>query len=172
MPVTDVTNGEFDARGEKTWTTPILFAYDGSALAALAIERAGQELATSRDALVLCVWQPADVGFEPVTSRLFDVDAANEVRRAAEETADFGAALARDAGFRAHGLAAEAAPTWKGIVLVAQTHHIGVIVLGAHRRTGLVGHLLGSVTTAVLSHADCSVFVVHEQSRSTSQVAP
>jgi hypothetical protein len=39
-------------------TGPILFVYDGSALAALAIERAGRELATGRDALVLCVWQP------------------------------------------------------------------------------------------------------------------
>ena len=50
-------------------TGPILFAYDGSSLSALAIERAGRELASGRDALVLCVWQPAGVGFEPVTER-------------------------------------------------------------------------------------------------------
>jgi nucleotide-binding universal stress UspA family protein len=143
---------------------PILFVYDGSALAALAIERAGRELATDRDALVLCVWQPADVGFEPVTQRHFDADAANEVRQAAEETAAYGASLARDAGFRAEGLAVEAAPTWKGIIHTAEEHRVSLIVLGAHRHTGLVGHLLGSVAAAVVSHATCCVLVVHSES--------
>lgn len=150
--------------GAPTSIGPILFVYDGSALAALAIERAGRELATDRDALVLCVWQPADVGFEPVTKRHFDADAANEVREAAEETAAFGASLAKKAGFRAQGLTAEAAPTWKGIIHAAEEHHVSLIVLGAHRHSGLVGHLLGSVTAAVVSHAACSVLVVHQES--------
>ena len=154
------TNGN----GATTPTGPILFVYDGSALAALAIERAGRELATDRDALVLCVWQPADVGFEPVSKRHFDADAANEVRQAAQETAEFGASLARNAGFRAQGLTAEAAPTWKGIIHAAEEHQVSLIVLGAHRHAGLVGHLLGSVAAAVVSHAACSVLVVHQES--------
>ncbi|HWD95179.1 MAG TPA: universal stress protein [Acidimicrobiales bacterium] len=143
---------------------PILFVYDGSALAALAIERAARELATGRDALVLCVWQPADVGFEPVNKRHFDADAANEVRQAAEETAAFGAALAQKAGFRAQGLTVETSPTWKGIVQTAEEHRASLIVLGAHRHSGLVGHLLGSVAAAVVSHATCSVLIVHQES--------
>jgi nucleotide-binding universal stress UspA family protein len=143
---------------------PVLFVYDGSALAAQAIERAGRELATDRDALVLCVWQPADVGFEPVNKRHFDADAANEVREAAEEVAELGASLARNAGFRAQGLTVEAAPTWKGIIHSAEERHVSLIVLGAHRYTGLVGHLLGSVAAAVVSHATCSVLVVHQDS--------
>jgi nucleotide-binding universal stress UspA family protein len=150
--------------GARTTTGPILFGYDGSALAALAIERAGRELATGRDALVLCVWQPADVGFEPVTKRHFDANAANEVRQAAEETAAFGASLARNAGFRAQGMTAEAAPTWKGILQAVEAHHVSLIVLGAHRHTGFVGHLLGSVSAAVVSHTTCSVLVVHQES--------
>jgi nucleotide-binding universal stress UspA family protein len=145
-------------------TGPILFVYDGSELAGLAIERAGRELATGGDALVLCVWQPADVGFEPVNKRHFDADAANEVRQAAEETAEYGASLARNAGFNAQGLTAEAAPTWKGIIQTADEHHVGLIVLGAHRHTGFVGHLLGGVAAAVVSHAVCSVLVVHPES--------
>jgi nucleotide-binding universal stress UspA family protein len=149
--------------GGATPTNTILFVYDGSALAALAIERAGRELATGRDALVLCVWQPADVGFEPVNKRHFDADAATEVREAAEETAEFGASLARNAGFRARGLTAEAAPTWKGIIRTAEEHHVSLIVLGAHRHTGLVGHLLGGGAAAVVSHATCSVLVVHPE---------
>ena len=44
---------------------PAIFAYDGSDLAAYAIEQAGIQLAPGREALVVCVWQPADVGFVP-----------------------------------------------------------------------------------------------------------
>jgi nucleotide-binding universal stress UspA family protein len=150
--------------GATTPTRPILFVYDGTALAGIAIERAARELATAREALVLCVWQPADVGFEPVTKRHFDADAANEVRQAAEETAAYGASLAQKAGFRAQSLTVEAAPTWKGIVQTAEERHASLIVLGAHRHSGLVGHLLGGVASAVISHATCSVLVVHQES--------
>jgi hypothetical protein len=45
---------------------PIVFAYDGSELAKLAIDEAGRQLPPGRDALVLTVWQPFDVGFVPV----------------------------------------------------------------------------------------------------------
>jgi nucleotide-binding universal stress UspA family protein len=159
--MTDVSTRENDATSA---AGPILFAYDGSELAALAIARAGRELATGREVLALCVWQPADVGFVPVNKRPFDADAANEVREAAEETAEFGASLARTAGFRAQGLTAEASPTWKGIIHAAEEHQVSLIVLGGHRHTGLVGHLLGSVSAAVVSHATCSVLVVHEES--------
>ena len=147
-----------------TDSRPILFVYDGSALAEIAIDRAARELATGRDALVLCVWQPADVGFEPVNKRHFDADAANEVRQAAEETAAYGASLAQKAGFRAKGLTIETAPTWKGIIKTADDHRASLIVLGAHRHSGLVGHLLGSVAAAVVSHATCSVLIVHPES--------
>jgi nucleotide-binding universal stress UspA family protein len=152
----------FDA-GATTNTRPVLFVYDGSALAGLAIDRAARELATGRDALVLCVWQPADVGFEPVNKRHFDADSANEVRQAAEETAAYGASLAQKAGFRAQGLTVEAAPTWRGIIATAEEHHASLIVIGAHRHSGLVGHLLGSVAAAVVSHTTSSVLIVHPE---------
>jgi nucleotide-binding universal stress UspA family protein len=143
---------------------PVLFAYDGSDLAALAIGRAAGELAAQRDAVVLCVWQPVDVGFVPISTRHFDADQAPEVRRAAEETAAHGASLAEKAGFRAQSLAVEAAPTWKGIIETAAERHASLIVIGARRRSGLVGHLIGSVAAAVVTHAASSVLVVHEQS--------
>jgi nucleotide-binding universal stress UspA family protein len=139
----------------------VLFAYDGSDLAKQAIENAGREIATGRDALVLCVWQPADVGFVPVTGRHFDADQATEVRQAAEETAVYGASLATKHGFRATSLAVEAAPTWQGIVETAAANHASLIVLGSHRRSGLIGHFHGSVAAAVIAHAASSVFVVH-----------
>jgi nucleotide-binding universal stress UspA family protein len=143
---------------------PVLFAYDGSELAALAIEQAATQLATGRDALVLCVWQPADVGFLPTNKRHFDANQALEVKRAAEETAAHGASLAEQAGFRSQSMAIKAAPTWKGIVETAEEHQASLIVLGSHRRSGVVGHLLGSVAAAVVTRSATSVLVVHQRS--------
>jgi nucleotide-binding universal stress UspA family protein len=142
-------------------SAPVLFAYDGSELATLAIEQAAQQLAPGRDALILCVWQPADVGFVPVDDRHFDATQASEVKRAAEETAAHGASLAEKAGFGSQSMAVEAAPTWKGIVETADAHGASLIVLGSHRRSGLAGHLLGSVAAAVVKHSASSVLVVH-----------
>ena len=140
---------------------PVLFAYDGSDLAGFAIEQASRQLETGRDALVLCVWQPVDVGFVPVSGRHLDADQATEVRRAAEETAEHGASLARDAGFQAQAMTVQAAPTWKGIVETAEEHRASLIVLGSHRHSGLVGHFHGNVAAAVIARGSFSVLVVH-----------
>jgi nucleotide-binding universal stress UspA family protein len=143
---------------------PVLFAYDGSELAKLAIEQAGHQLAHGRAALVVCVWQPGDVGFVPAGEGHLDAAEATEVRKAAEETAAQGASLAEKAGFRSQSLAVQSAPTWKGIVEVAKEREAGLIVLGAHRRSGLAGHLLGSVTAAVLAHSATSALIVRRSS--------
>jgi nucleotide-binding universal stress UspA family protein len=142
-------------------TGPVLFAYDGSELAELAIELAGHQLASGRDALVACVWQTGDVGFMPVGERHFNAAEATQVRAAAEETAAHGASLAEKAGFRAQSIAIEAAPTWTGIVELADERRASLIVLGSHRRRGLAKHLLGSVAAAVASHSPSSVLIVH-----------
>jgi nucleotide-binding universal stress UspA family protein len=143
---------------------PVLFAYDGSELAELAIEQASQQLAPGRDALVLCVWQPADVGFIPVDGRHLDAQNASEVQKAAQQTAAHGASLAEKTGFQSQSMAVEAAPTWKGIVKVAEEQQASLIVLGSHHRSGIIGHLLGSVSAAVVTHSTSSVLVVHQRS--------
>ena len=86
---------------------PVLFAYDGSDLAKLAIEEAGRQLEPGRDAVVLTVWRPFGVGFIPPPEVKFDAAATDEVRKAAEETAAQGASMAQAAGFRAHSLAGQ-----------------------------------------------------------------
>jgi nucleotide-binding universal stress UspA family protein len=144
-------------------TGPVLLAYDGSELAKLAIEEAGRQLGRGRDALVLCVWQPADVGFVPADELHFDAAQASEVRRAAERTAVHGASLAEHAGFTADSAAIQAAPTWKGIVEVADERDASLIVLGSHGRNGFVGHVFGSVATAVSGRCGRSVLIVHRQ---------
>jgi nucleotide-binding universal stress UspA family protein len=142
---------------------PVVFAYDGTELAAFAIEQAADQLVPGREALVVCVWQPADVGFVPVDGRHLRAAAADEVRKAAEETAAQGASLADAAGFQARGLAVKAAPTWQGIVDVAEERGASLIVLGSHCRTGLLGHLVGSVASATVAHSQASVLVVHRR---------
>lgn len=141
-------------------TGMVLIAYDGTDLAAFAITQAAARLGTEREALVVCVWQPVDVGFTPTDSQHFDADRATEVRHAAERTAAHGAELARQAGFTARSVAVEAAPTWQGIVSAADDHDASVIVLGPHRRSGLLGHLQGSVASAVVAHTDRPVLIV------------
>jgi nucleotide-binding universal stress UspA family protein len=85
------------------------------------------------------------------------------VRQAAEETAAEGAALAEKLGFRAESLTVEAAPTWKGIAAAAVERRATLVVLGSHQRHGLIGHLLGSVTSALIAHSSVSVLVVHQR---------
>lgn len=147
----------------------VLLAYDGTELARNAIQQAATQLGPGRCALVVCVWQPADVGFTPVNGEHFDADEAQEVRRAAERTAAHGASLAAEAGFRAESIAVEAAPTWQGIVRAADEHGASLIVLGPHRRSGLLGHLQGSVAAVVIAHSNVPVMVFPEVSNGSTR---
>jgi nucleotide-binding universal stress UspA family protein len=142
---------------------PIVFAYDGSDLAKLAIDEAGRQLPPGRDALVLTVWQPFDVGFVPVAGVQFDAAGAEDVRKAAEQTAAEGASLAEAAGFRARSVAIEASPSWKAIVGLADDRDASLIVLGSHGRTGVSDLLLGSVAGAVAAHSRRSVLITHRR---------
>jgi nucleotide-binding universal stress UspA family protein len=151
------------APAQRAGSGPVLFAFDGSELAACAIEEAGSQLSHGREALVVCVWQPVDVGFVLPEGRHLNAAEATEVRRAAEDTAARGAGLAEAAGFRARSAAIEAAPTWKGIVAAAEEHDAALIVFGSHCRSGLSGRLQGSVSGDVMKHCAFSVLVVRGQ---------
>ncbi len=142
-------------------TGPVVFAYDGSELADLAIDKAARLLRDQSEALVLCVWQPLDVGF--VTPKDINLNAAQapEVKRAAELTAAAGAARAQALGFEARGLAVEAAPIWKGIVEVADQHDASLIVIGSHSHRGLAGAIAGSVAREIASHSLRTVLITH-----------
>ena len=128
---------------------PVLFAYDGSDLAKLAIEEAGRQLEPGRDAVVVTVWRPYGVGFIPPRDLAFDAAATEEVRSAAEETAALGASLAQAAGFHAEGLAVKETTTWQGIAAIADDRDASLIVLGSHGKSGLTGVFLGSVASDI-----------------------
>ena len=142
---------------------PVLFAYDGSDLARLAIEEAGRQLEPGRDAVVLTVWRPFGVGFIPAPEVKFDAAASDQVVKAAEETAAQGASMAQAAGFRAHSLAIKEATTWKGIARVADDYEASLIVLGSHGKSGLTGVFIGSVAGAVAAHSGRTVLIVHRR---------
>jgi len=142
---------------------PVLFAYDGSDLAGHAITEAGRQLWAGRDALVLTIWEPFNVGFLPVGGTGFDAAGPDEVKAAAEKTAAYGASLAEAAGFRAKTLTAEAAPTWKGIIDAADSRNASLIVLGSHGRSGVTSLVVGSVASAVAAHSRRSVLIVHHR---------
>ncbi len=142
---------------------PVLFAYDGSELAGHAITEAGRQLRAGRDAVVLTIWEPFNVGFLPVDGAGFDAAGADEVKAAAEKTASHGTSLAEAAGFHAETMAAEGAPTWKGIIDAAESRDATLIVLGSHGRSGVTGLVIGSVASAVTAHSRRSVLVVHHQ---------
>ena len=142
---------------------PVLFAYDGSELAGLAIDEAARQLARGRDAIVLTVWRPFVVGFIPPPGVEFDAAASDEVRKAAEETAAQGASMAQAAGFRAEGFALKEPDTWKGIAHVADDRDASLIVLGSHGKSGFTGIFLGSVAGAVAAHSGRTVLIVHRR---------
>jgi len=64
---------------------PVVFAYDGSELAKLAIDEAARQLGPGRDAVVLTVWQPFNVGFVPTVALRLNAAEIADVRRAAQE---------------------------------------------------------------------------------------
>jgi nucleotide-binding universal stress UspA family protein len=142
---------------------PVLFAYDGSDLARLAIEEAGRQLEPGRDAVVLTVWGPYGVGFIPPPDVKFDAAASDEVRKAAEDTAAEGASMAQAAGFRTQSVALQEPNIWKGIARIADDSDASMIVLGSHGKSGLTSIFLGSVAAAVAAHSGHTVLIVHKR---------
>jgi len=146
---------------------PLILCYDGSQDARYAIQRAG-ELFTGRRALVVTVWQPPTVpgslGFAGETAGILNLV---EFNRAAAEAggrlADEGVRIAQEAGLLAEPAAGEAAgPVWKAIVEIADRDDAATIVMGSRGLTGLRAMLLGSVSSAVVHHADRPTLVVRQ----------
>jgi nucleotide-binding universal stress UspA family protein len=144
---------------------PVLFCYDGSKDATHAIERAGRLLG-GRRALVVTVWQPTPpvigLGIPVATDGAFDFAQVN--RAAAEHggrVARDGVRVAQHLGLDAEPLAVEAdGPVWRTIVEVADREEAATIVMGSRGLTGLQSMLMGSVSNAVVHHADRPTLVV------------
>lgn len=145
----------------------ILVCYDGSEDAKAALARSAEVLA-DRQATVLTTWEPfiqvlarTPVGFG-ISPGLLDTEEIDQaMRTSAEERAEEGAQLARKAGLEAHARAvAQQTTTAEAILAQADALQASAIVMGTRGRTGLRSLLLGSVSHAVVQHADRPVMVV------------
>ncbi|HEV7174834.1 MAG TPA: universal stress protein [Solirubrobacteraceae bacterium] len=146
--------------------TPLLLCYDGSDPAKHAIERAADLLRT-RNAVVLTVWQTTvglgSFAWAGATENMLDYV---ELDRAAAELGgrivSEGVRVAEAAGLQAEPLAVKATgPVWTTILEIAERHDASMIVIGSRGLTGLRSILLGSVSTAVVHHADRPTLVIH-----------
>lgn len=145
----------------------ILICYDGSDDAKAAIQHAG-ELLSGQSATVLTVWQPiAVMGTRAPTAFMFlpslldaeEIDQASA--DAATERAEEGAKLAAEAGLDAESLScAQVSTTADAILSTAERLGASAILMGSRGLTGLRSLLLGSVSHAVIQHADRPVIVV------------
>ena len=139
---------------------PILICYDGSGDADRAIEAAA-DLFGSRRAIVLDVGPPL-TGAESVASLGFVPGGAFEEMNAADALgrASVGAERARKAGFIADARSEIAAPTWEGIVDVADETDSAVIVVGSRGLNGARELFEGSVSHQIAEHAGRPVLIV------------
>lgn len=146
--------------------TPLLLCYDGSEPAKYAIGRAA-DLLRARHAIVLTVWQPtAGLGsfaWSGATESM--VNFVERDRADAElggRIVQEGVRVAQDAGMHVEPLAVQATgPVWRTILEIAERHNASMIVIGSRGLTGVRSMLLGSVSTAVVHHADRPTLVIH-----------
>jgi nucleotide-binding universal stress UspA family protein len=146
----------------------ILACYDGSADARAAIDDAAR-LMPGADMTVLTVWEPFQVALRRTGGMGMgmgtsypdngDIDAATE--QAAQACAAEGVERGRAAGMVAQPRIAVRDDGVAGAILaVAEDLNADAIVVGSRGLTGLRSMLLGSVSHAVLQHANRSVIVV------------
>jgi nucleotide-binding universal stress UspA family protein len=146
---------------------PLLLCFDGSEDARHAIERAGA-LFAGHGALVVTVWQPIAVldSFAWTGATASPVSVVELNRAAAEDgrrVADEGVRVALEAGLRAEPLAVEATGSvWRTIGEIADRHDAGAIVMGSRGLTGVRSMLLGSVSSAVVHHAERPTLVIRQ----------
>jgi nucleotide-binding universal stress UspA family protein len=144
----------------------ILICYDGSPDAKSAIEHGGA-LLKGESATVLSVWQPfmqllerTYLGFGMVAD-INPEDIDQPARKNAEDRGAEGAELARAAGLdAAPRTVSQETTTAEAILSEAAAVDASAILMGSRGLTGLGSILLGSVSHAVIQHADRAVIVV------------
>jgi nucleotide-binding universal stress UspA family protein len=145
---------------------PVLICWDGSENAKHAIESAASLLAR-RPAVVLTVWEPiAGLGsfaWSGMTASMVDyVELDRAAAADGSRVAERGVRIAQDAGLEAKPVAVKAAgPVWKSIIEIADCNDAAAIVMGSRGLTRLSSMLLGSVSSAVVHHANRPTLVIH-----------
>jgi len=140
---------------------PILICYDGSEHARRGIEVAADLLGAGRAVVLdvapyLTAVESLAVTTAPIGASEFeDLNAADALDRAGE-----GVEAATAAGFVAEPRTTFGAPTWEGILEVADDIDASVIVIGSRGLTGVRERLEGSLSHEVTAHAGRPVLIV------------
>jgi nucleotide-binding universal stress UspA family protein len=138
----------------------ILICYDGTADSDRAIDAAA-ELFGRRRAVVVDIGPVITPAESVIALTSAPVGAFEDLNLdSAREGARAGAERARRAGFDAEPRAEVAAPTWEGIVDVADEIDAAVIVLGSRGLKGIREQLAVSVSHEVAEHARRPVLIV------------
>lgn len=146
----------------------ILVAYDGSAIADQAVERAAT-LFAGRPLKIVTAWKSA-ASLAGVARAALPDDVIRagiegldrQAGEGAEATARHGAELAAAAGAEADWAAVLAPQSvWVTILDEAARMDAAAIVVGARGRSGIASIVLGSVSSGVVQHARRPVLVVH-----------
>jgi len=163
-----VTTYAVDPRGHASSAHgPLLLCFDGSEDARRAIERAGA-LFAGRRALVVTAWQPiADLNSfawtGPTASPVDLVELNRAAAADAGRVADDGVRVALKAGLKAEPVPVQATGSvWRTIVEIADRHDAAAIVMGSRGLTRWGSMLLGSVSSAVVHHADRPTLVIRQ----------
>jgi len=140
---------------------PILICYDGSQSAEHSFHAAAA-LLTGRKAIVADIGPvlTGAEGYAAVTPGINIAWLEQENLAGALQRAEQGAELARRAGFDAEARAELSAPTWEGIVDLANEIEAAVIVIGSRGLTGVRERLEGSVSHQVAEHSRRPVLIV------------
>ena len=148
----------------------ILICYDGSPDAREAIAR-GAVLLPGQRATVLTVWHPFDASALGLTGGTVDTQEVDDAsRRHAQSQADEGARVATEAGLDAAPRTADLRTTIADTILgEADAVDADAILMGSRGLTGVRSLLLGSVSHAVIQHADRPVIVVPSPEVSTAR---
>ena len=149
---------------------PVIVGFDGTPAAEETVREAAVLLGP-RAALIVVVWE-AGRSFEVATlpERALDAPATLDIRGAfeaeeaayqdAQRMAEHGAALARQAGLKAEGLAvADDLTVADTLVRLAREVDAPAVAVGGHRHHGLSKLVHGSTLDGLLREAPCPVVV-------------
>ena len=140
----------------------ILICYDGSTDAKEAIARGAADVARAAGDPSSPVWSPFDTAALGLSGGVEDMQESDEAGRLhAEHQAEAGARLAIELGFDAEPRTVDRRTTIADAILgEADALDATAILMGSRGLTGVKSLLLGSVSHAVIQHADRTVIVV------------
>jgi nucleotide-binding universal stress UspA family protein len=156
---------------------PVIVSFDGTPASVRAVSAAADLLAPRR-AIVVVVWEagrnfevatlPERALEEPPTT--LDAGAAFGAEEAAaddaQQLAEHGAQLAREAGLQAEGLAvADDAGVADTLIRLAREHDAQALVVGAHHHRGFARLTHDGTLASLLHGAPCPVIVCDEEPR-------